>query len=220
MTMLREDKKRDVLAFLEESAESNDSLVELEEDRIVEAFADETFDEEAIADILDELESEDVVERRTAKLSIVYPASATSVEDRFEDLFESPSVLAAYSVGFLVCLTLFRNSDAAFTFLFGDATGDPTELVVQGMLFGVFGTYLLGRAVVQTYEFVRDNFEILYDHRRLLLPIPVIAVVVGVLIAGFTTHTDQPLTTSHFIQILSISILGGIPIGKLISDRT
>lgn len=64
MAELREDKKRAILEFLEENAARSDSLVSLEVDRIIEKFADETFDEKTIENLVEELEEEDLIEKK------------------------------------------------------------------------------------------------------------------------------------------------------------
>ncbi|WP_135823401.1 Rossmann-fold NAD(P)-binding domain-containing protein [Halorussus ruber] len=219
MAELREDKKRKILDFLEENAEANESLVALEVDQVIEEFADETFDEETIEDLVDELEEDDLIKQKTAKLDIVYPSGyKESIEEEFDHLFDSSPIFASYFIGTAISLFMFDSSGPAFQYIFGDAVGNPTTIAIRGILFGVLGAYGIGRVIIRGYNVAQENLKILQDQKQLIVPIVTIGSIAGAIAVAFTTYTSQPLTTSHLIQIISISVAGGVAISKFLTD--
>lgn len=113
---------------------------------------------------------------------------------------------------------MFENQGPAFQYVFGDAVGEPTTLAVRGVLFGVLGAYAIGRIVLWGHEVAQENIKVFQNQKRLIMPILIVGLVVGAIAVAFTTYTSQPLTTGHLIQIISISVGGGVAISKFLLD--
>ncbi|MFC7082090.1 hypothetical protein [Halorussus caseinilyticus] len=218
MAKLKEEKKREILDFIEKNVEE-DNLLPLEMETVVEKFTDETYDRESIEQIVGELDDNDLVETKSAKLEVVYPKNDKKyIESKLGNLSTSSSVFANYFTGTIIAFFLL-DYEKLFGFIFGDAIGEPQTLVVQGMLFGVVANYYLGKGVIHGYSIAQENIVILQEQKHLILPIGLIGAVVGGSLVLYTSYTSQPLTTDHVLQILSISVLGGIALGKLFDKK-
>lgn len=215
MAQLKEDKKREILDFLEERA-GEDRLLPLEVERITERFSDETFDEDAVVDIVEELEEDGLLVKKRAKMELVYPSGyEESIEEKFSHLFVSTSIsiFGIFFVGTALYFLLLEWQPF-FEFVY-DASLEPQGVVSRYTLYGIIGAYITGKATISVYSKAQENIEVLRDYRALINPTLVIASVSGAAVLLFTNYTDQSLMTNHIIGIITVSVLGGIAIGKL-----
>lgn len=213
MVTLKEDKKREILEFLEANA-TDDDLLLLEFEQIVESFADETFEKEAIREIISELDEDKLISTKTATLQVIYPVShEDSIEKKFAHLFER-SIFTTFLVGFVSLLVLFEQG-VVFDAVFADAISDPNQLVFQALFVCVVGSYMLVRVILTSYDKLRANVDVVDDYRYIVVPTFGIGSAMTIIAFAYSNYTAQPITTATVVQLVTGSILGGIAVGEL-----
>ena len=214
MVQLREDKKRDILEALERSS-SEEKLLPLEVKKLKERFADDVFDKDSVEEIIAELEEEGLVMKKTAKMEVVYPTRhEESMEQRFSHLFTASDTFGYYVIGSILSAILL-DWKPFFDFVYESGL-EPQQMISRYALFGIIGTYVVGKVAVEGYNKAQEKIELLQRYRYLIYPTLVIAAASGSIIWYFSTKTGQPVTTTHIVGIITVSVGAGVPIGELI----
>lgn len=217
MPQLREEKKREILDYLESHAEG-DRLLPLDQTSLVNEFADETYDPSDVEKLVDELEGDGLLVKQTARMEVVYPTgSEESIEERFEHLFESTSTFATFFVG-IVLYSLLIEWPPFFDIIYESGLS-PSQTVTRFAVSGLIGAYVLGRAAFWFLFTTQEHFEVIREYRPLVYPTLAIAAISTGIAIGYTNYTSSVLETNHVLQIIGISIAGGIAVGKLFLDK-
>lgn len=212
MAKLKEDKKREVLEFVEERADE-DALLPLGLERIIERFSDEIFDEYAVREVIDELEDDGLLVKKTAKMDVVYPAGYDeSVEEKFSHYFVTSSNYRPFLVGGFAYFVLLQWSP--FLDFIYDVTLPPREAVINYSFLGVIAMYFLGKLTIIGYDKLQGNIELVRANRYLIYPILSIAAASSVVVWLFSSYSSQPVTTNHIIGIITVSVVGGAAVGN------
>lgn len=213
MPQLREEKKREILDYLESHADG-DRLLPLTLRNVTKETTDNTYDQEEIKGLVDELENEGLITKQAARMEVVYPTGyEETIEDRFAHLFESTSTFATFAVGTILYMLLAEWS--LFLDFVYESGLSPTQTVTRFAIFGIAGAYLLGRSAFWLLLEAQEHFKVIQKYRPLVYPSLAIAAISMGITLIYTNYTSSPLTTSHIIQIIGISVAGGIAVGKL-----
>lgn len=214
MPQLREDKKREILEFLGERA-GEEKLSSLEVKRIGRRFADSSFDEDAVEDVIDELEADGLVRRRTAEMEVVYPTSHEEpIEEMFSHVFVSATTFTVFAVGTFLYFALLEL-EPLFEIVYQRGP-DLQATVMRYTIFGIVSAYVLGTVGARTYGFVQDNVELLRSFRYVIYPTVVVGAVLGVIAIVLANYLGQSLTLAGVLTVLTGSVATGVTIGELI----
>jgi hypothetical protein len=218
MTKIKEDKKREILAFLENNADA-DRVLQLELSHVVDQFVDDTYDTEKIEAIIDELGDDGLIERKTAKLEVIYPRSyRESIEDRLGDLAQSP-VFSTFFWGFLAYAVLM-TWDPAFELLVSNPpSGSPQDTYVSLGLSGLIGSWILGNAILWLYGRTEEQIPVFREYQYLILPVIGIGTALGLGVWGYSSMSGQEVEITHIILIISVSLGAGVSIGKIFFEN-
>lgn len=214
MAQLKEDKKRKIVEFLEQRADEG-RLLPLELESIKRQFSDDTYDEESIGKIVNELEEDGLVVKNTAKLEVVYPKKhEKTIEQKFSDLFVSSSIFGYFFAG-IILYVLLTDVQPFFEFVYESGL-EPEQVIARYAIYGIIGSYLLGKLAVDGYHKLQEEVAVVRDYRYLIYPVLVIGMGSGAVVWLFTNTTGQPVTTTHVVGIITVSVSVGVPIGEFI----
>lgn len=213
---LREEKKREILDHLVDHAEKDD-VTALDINEICSRFSDESYSEDDIKGLIEELRSEDLIETQSARLRVAYPKSHEKrVKENFQELFDL-SVPEKFAAGFISYIILL-NWTPFYRLIDSDGSITANAYIVGGF-YGILLSYILGSALIKLYSRLKSKYSIIEEHKQFIYAIGVILVGSTVVVYGASVYFSQELQISHVLAIISVSVLGGIPLGKYLSER-
>lgn len=213
---LKEEKKREILDYLETNADT-DRVLALAVGQLAEELSDDHYSEDDIRELIDKLKSDDLVETKTAKFKVAYLTSDRNViREKYQEVFGA-STFSKFVVGF-VTYFLLLDWEPFYQFVSGE-NNYPAQAYVSGALFGIVGSYLLGSFVLTIYNRVQEKLPILEEHKHIVYPVIGIGIVTGGIVYLFSLYTGQDLRIAHIIGIATLSVLGGIPLGRYVTSE-
>lgn len=213
---LKEEKKREILDYLETNADT-DRVLALAVGQLAEELSDDHYSEDDIRELVDELKLDELVETKTAKFNVAYLTSNRNVvEEKFQDVFRA-STFSKFLIGF-VTYFLLLDWEPFYQFVSGE-NNYPAQAYVSGAFFGIIGSYLLGSIVLTFYSRLQEKLPILQEHKHLVYPVVGVGIVTGGIVYLFSLYTGQDLRIAHIIGIATLSVLGGIPLGRYVTSE-
>lgn len=213
---LKEEKKREILDYLETNTDT-DRVLALAVGQLAEELSDDHYSEDDIRELVDELKLDELVETKTAKFNVAYLTSNRNVvEEKFQDVFRA-STFSKFLIGF-VTYFLLLDWEPFYQFVSGE-NNYPAQAYVSGAFFGIIGSYLLGSIVLTFYSRLQEKLPILQEHKHLVYPVVGVGIVTGGIVYLFSLYTGQDLRIAHIIGIATLSVLGGIPLGRYVTSE-
>lgn len=160
----KEDKKRDILEYIQEESSNNENYLTLERSKIIDRFSDEYYNSEQIGEILDELVENEPVKSGNFKLELLYPVNE---EEKIEDklsLLDKRSPTLILGVGFYMYLIFLQASEGMNSFLGGASDFD----ILMASVFGTGVAYALGKFTLWLGDLVSEKSTIVRDHKHLV----------------------------------------------------
>lgn len=160
----KEDKKRDILEYIQKESSNNENYLTLERSKIVEQFSDEYYNSKQVGEILDELVENEPVNSGDFKLELLYPENE---EEKIEDklsLLNKPSLILVLGVGFYMYLIFLQGSDGMNSFLGGASDFD----ILMASISGTGGAYVSGRFTLWLSDLVSKKSTIVREHKHLV----------------------------------------------------
>lgn len=101
-------KQDEILKFLDERA-GDDRLLTFEKNRLISRFTDDTYDEEMVEELINELVSDGVLKKDSTKLEVIYPsAREETLKERFGSFVEVRSIFSIFLWGTALYLLLLN----------------------------------------------------------------------------------------------------------------
>lgn len=216
MVVLKEDKKRDIIDFLESRV---GALSQIELEKLTERFADETFDVDDIENIIDEMINEGVLEKSTVKMDVVYLSEQEEeIRDQFEHLIVQDTTFAIFFFGLIIYMFILTNWTPFFEFIVGDASISNPQSLTFPTIAGLVGSYSFGYISLRIYNAAQENIQILGKYSQLVYPMVGIWVVGLLGVGSYATYQSQPVGPIVIATIFSAGVIGGVTLWAYSED--
>lgn len=215
---LREDVKREILEYLGEVAE-NGEILRLDRQRVIERFTNETYDQQKISEIIDELEEDELLDSKRTKLELIYPTELRqTIEEEIESLSKPHSVFGVFFVGFVI-FGLLLQWDPFFEFIRNESESPTLRThYLQGGGAAVVSSYFLGKGFMRSYTIIEEHIPLVKRHQYVLYPILAVAFVTSLIVLGFSSYTSQEISLQIILMIITVSVIGGTAIGTWVME--
>lgn len=158
----KEDKKRDILEYIQKESSNNENYLALERSKIVDQFSDDYYNAEQIEEILDELVENEPVNSEDFKLKLLYPENdAGKIDDKLSIVNKRP-LAVVFAVGFYIYLIFLGISDGVNSFLGGASDAE----VLAASIFGTASAYILGKVSLWLGDSVSEKSTLVREHRH------------------------------------------------------
>lgn len=199
---LKSEKKKSILKYLESASEGVD-LFKMSYNGLLDKYGSE-YGKDSVDGILDEMEDDDEIEKRSIAASIYYPPSSEeSVSKKLKEYSKPENVYLSLAFGGFTTALLFGSE--AFTEIFFNtfSTSESISRPYLVSLVTVMSTFMLGISFEKIWYKIQKVVPSIRAYSPILRPIGVItALYVGLIIA---------LTIVPGINLNSTTILAGLP---------
>lgn len=158
----KEDKKRDILEYIQKESSNRRNYLNLERNEIVDKFSDEYYNSKQVKEILDELIEDEPIKSENFKLELLYTeAEGKKIEENFI-ILNKQKIFFILGVGFYIYMVFLRADDGMNTFLGGASDFN----ILISSVFGTGFAYVSGRFILWFGDFVSEKSTIIRDHKH------------------------------------------------------
>jgi hypothetical protein len=158
----KEDKKRDILEYIQKESSNRGNYLNLERNEIVDKFSDEYYNSKQVKEILDELIEDEPIKSENFKLELLYTETeGKKIEENFI-ILNKQKIFFILGVGFYIYMVFLRADDGMNTFLGGASDFN----ILISSVFGTGFAYVSGRFILWFGDFVSEKSTIIRDHKH------------------------------------------------------
>lgn len=213
MAETRNDKKRAILAYIEEKSEGGE-ILELQRETIIQEFSDENHPEEVVNEILDEVVDEERVSERTPEFDIIFP-------DKFRDKIDESvgekdhwTLQKIFFSGYYVFCLVVLSSDVIPNIV------DAEKATIIGIsTFGLVLSFIFGLGVRKFSIWSESNIPRLSKHRTMISAITGVIAVGAVPVLIYSFIYAQNISPAIVAAVLPVSIAAGIQLGRYLDAK-
>lgn len=205
----KEDKKREILVYLEENSKNGDILA-LRRQNLIPRFSDGHHTEETIEEIVEELVKEEPVSESKVELNLIYTDKHEEhVFSEFDSEESMPLkgtvLLGLYTFSVLVIGTNFLNN------WLSNATN--TQILLSAYIGTIF-TLIVGNAEQRLQTKLENKIPIIHKHKELIYPTLVIFSLELAIAFIVATFYSSNIPTTALVSIPGTSVLGGAAVAR------
>lgn len=213
MAKTRNDKKREILEYLEEKS-TNGGILSLRKDEIIEQFNDD-YPDESIGEILDEIIDEEPVSEESHTLSLIYPEKFSDKVERQIQSGDDWNIRTVFFVGYYL-LFFAVISDASLNGFFINATD---EQIVWISLVGISSSYVLGTAARKISNLLLSRISLFREHKSIIYSIGGVFAISVFIMFAYGHYSSQEISLAVVGTFFTGSILAGVQLGKYFDGR-
>lgn len=207
MIKLPEDKRRDIIKFLESNSIKN-NFIDLDRNNIIKKFKDLEYDEDDINNILDDLEDEGFIEIDKRTVNIFYPKRyREQIKLSLERFRESPNMASILIIGFVFTFIIINNDVTGHIIddIVKSGTYTTQSLITGAVFYGTFGSFILGGVTFIIWNHLKRRIKFMKKYK---IGIIISSVLISLVILIILFIKIMDLNTTIAAIGLIVAIIG------------
>lgn len=205
----KEDKKREILEYLEENSQRGD-ILSLSRKKLLREFKDSHYSEESIDEVVKELIEEEPVSKNQVEIETVYTDKHKGellgdFEERSQTPLKGVLIMGYYLFFFSVISMDFFNS-----LLYGL---NNAQILGAGLI-GVLFTVASGKLAIRVMDSVEEKIPVIREHKQLIYPTLGIFFIAIAIAAVASAYYETTIPITALVSVPGTSVLGGVAVAR------